>query len=281
VSGEVLVAERNLLTAGVAVRDYERSFGSDRITRSGNLGYSYVGFTDGTVVGVAYTKSTNETMHSTLDTPALDQKTDTILMTVKRPIYDQLAAMASYGYRWLDRGVQEQNVGLADVSGPVYNLSLDGPFLPRKYFPKTTGTFRVAYEQSDAPGLNDRSTRRLVGEIDVGWAARENTNVHVFTNRAQDLSITDNTVVSLNSGISVSQAIGTFVHSSLGFTYTNADFVNLGRTDERYLFHAEASYRINRTWSSSLSYSYLHSVSSQAIGNYNRHIVSLTLTYAF
>ena len=280
-SGEVLLGGRNLLSAGYSYRDSNRNIGSDQTFYQGRVGYNFVGFTDGTVLGLAYVHQRYKTGDSSFGLAALDQEADSVAASVAHPIYTGFTGTLTAGYRWLDRGAQEAALGLFDRSGAFYSVGFEGSFLPRQNFPKTTGTFRVAYEQAETPGLNERSNERLVGRVNVTWAARERTLLTFFATRAQDLTIADATVVTQGGGLEVAQRIGEFIHTGLILRYTDADFVNLGRTDQRYEAEANGAYQINRAWSSRLGYRFLHSVSDATIANFDRHIVSLSLAYVF
>ncbi len=280
-SGEVLVSGSNLFSAGFDYHDYRRNIGSNQAGSSTRLGYGFQGFTDGTQLLFNYAYQQSKSINDVLDTATIDQKASSISATLSHPIYDEFVGGLVYGYRWLDRGRNEALLGLNDQQGSFYSLNLHGPFLPKKYFPKTTGTFRLSYEQAATPGLNDRSNERLIGEVNVSWAAREHTTVAVFASRSQDLSINDNTIVDEKAGVSLAQAIGQFWDTTLNLTYTNADFVNVARTDDRYEALAAATYKITRVWASTFSYRYLRSESDIAIANYTKHVVSATITYAF
>lgn len=278
-SGEVLMAGRNLLSAGLTYHDKKHNIGSDQKSAGGRLGYSYVGMPNGTILSVNYAHQRNETTDNSSDLSSLDQQTDTASFAVSHPFYADLVVGASYGYRWLNRGSVESALALPDQQGPVYDLTLKGPFLPKQYFPKTTGTFRLAYEQSDVPGLNDASRNRLVGLINLSWAARERTTLSVFASRTQELTVNDLTVVNASTGFKVTQAIGDFVTTNLDLRYTQATFVNLARKDDRYEAQLTAAYQVNRAWSAQLAYRYMDSQSNTAIADYNRHLVMLTLHY--
>ena len=281
VSGEVLVAQRNLLSAGLSYNNSDRNLGSDQKRSNARLGYTYLGLSSGSELNFTYSHQESKSKQNSADIHTLDQKGDSVSATLSKSLYDQLRGGLTYGYRWLDRGEQEALLGLDNTKGAFFGVNLDGPFLPRQYFPKTTGNFHVGYERAETPGLNDRSNERLVGQISISWAAREHTTISVYASRSQDLSINDNTVVNETEGITLRQAIGAFVDADVGLSHTNADFVNVGRQDNRYETHAGATYRINRTWSSGLTYRYLKSDSSNAVANYTRHVVSGTVNYAF
>jgi opacity protein-like surface antigen len=280
-SGEVLVANRNLLSAAFSYNDDRRNIGSNQTRTNTRLGYGYEGFTDGTELLFNYTYQQSKSTENKTDAETIDQNANAVSATLSHPLYDQLVGALVYGYRWLDRGQNEALLGLEDQSGSFYNIELKGQFLPKKYFPKMTGTFRLAYEEADTPGLNDLSNKRVVGQANVTWAAREHTLVGVFVSRSQDLSITDNTIVNENVGVTLKQAVGDFINTDFSLVHTNADFVNLDRTDNRYEARAGASYKINRLWSSGVSYRYIDSKSNTSVANYTRHIVTGTVTYAF
>lgn len=282
IAGEVLMADRNLLSAGLSYRDSDRNLGSDQKISNAHVGYSYLGLSSGSELNFTYSHQESESTPNGTDIQTIDQKGDTVSATISKKFYDEFKSGLTYGYRWLDRrSEQETLLGLNNKKGSFFGLNLDGPFLPRQYFPKTTGIFHIAYEQAETPGLNDHSNQRLVGRLDISWAAREQTKVGVFASRSQDLSITDDTMINESVGLTLRQGIGAFVDTNFSLSYTNADFVNRGRTDDRYEALAGATYRINRTWSSGLTYRYFKSKSDFAVAKYTRHIVSGTVSYAF
>ena len=279
--GEVLVTRRNLLSAGFNYGDTQRDFGSDQRSRSGRVGYSFVGFTNGTVVSLGYRRQRSTSTDSFSGAGLLDQTAQTATATISHPLYAEAAVALTYGHRWLDRGAMERALNLPDSDGSFVGLSLNGPFLPRQYFPKTTGTFHLAYEQAEIPGINDRNRQRLVGQLDVTWQARERTGVTLAARRTQQLSLTDHTIVNLGGSVTVRQAIGNFLTADLELGYNEADFIGLGRTDDRYEGRLSGRYALNRAWSARLSYLYLDSRSNLPLATFERHIVELTLTHVF
>lgn len=281
VNGEVLVARRNLLSAGLSYHDNEHNIGSNQNYYSGNLGYSYVGFTDGTQLNLGYQYQRSKTTDALSGVDNLDQTARTASIGVGRPVFGETTATLTYGYRWLDRGQREETMNLGDRGGSFVSFLLSGPFLPRQYFPKTTGTFRLAYEQAAVPGLNDRSNERLVGELGVRWQARERTSVNVYVNRTQDLTINDQTVVNTGGGLTIHQAIGQFINAEAGIGYQNAEFVGWNRTDDRYSAHVSGRYALSRLWSTTASYRYLDSHSNSQIASFTRHLAELAVSYAF
>lgn len=279
--GEVLVARRNLLSATASYHDNQHDVGSDQESYGGLLGYSFTGFTDGTVLNASYAYQHSETADNATGDGRLDQTGRTLSATVSRPLYAEALASLTYGYRWLDRSDQEELASLADSQGDFIAVALEGPFLPHRYFPKTTGTFRLAYEQATTPGLNDPGNERLVGQLNLTWQARERTTVGFILRRAQELTIRDDTVVNTGGSLTVRQAIGNFFNAEAALDYNEADFVGLARTDDRTTARGSLGYQLNRGWSARAEYVYFHSRSTDPIANYDRHLATLTLTYAF
>jgi opacity protein-like surface antigen len=220
--------------------------------------------------------------------PTLSQVSDSVALNVTRPLYGDLTGRASVGYRWLDRGDGENAVGLEDSNGYTMSLGLSGQFLPRKYFPKTTGSFNIGYEDSQSPGLNDDSPRRLIGSLSLTWEARDTTSVSLSFSRSQSLTATDETSVNNGVNLSVSQAVGHFVSCSLDVGYTQSQFddsgfssVNAERSDDVYSAGIGIAYQINLSWSAGFNYRFVNSQSSLETSSYDRHTVKLSATYVF
>lgn len=191
---ELMVARAHLLSTDASYRMVTRDFGSDQTTWGLNNSYAY-SLRDGTSIGARYGYTVTETESDDPSRASLDQASHDVAANVSRTLYAGVRGSASVGYRWLDRGDEENQANLPDTEGYTMSVGLDGQFLPKRYFPKTTGQFRVAYESAVSPGLNDGDSKRLVGSINVQWQARETTSVGVGVARAQDLSASDQTVV--------------------------------------------------------------------------------------
>lgn len=280
-SGEVLIARRSLIDAGFTHRDSKRDFASDQRSTNARLGYRYLSFTEGTSLHVGYTHHRSRSTDHFSDDTRLDQTSKSLAATFSRTLYADLDGSVTAGYRWLERGSDETALGLDNHQGAFIGLNLTGAFLPRRHFPKTTGTFHIGYEQAETPGLNDNSSERLVGQINLTWQARERTTVSFEARRSQDLSIDDRTIVSTGASLGLTQEIGHFTTADLHLGFTRAEFADALRTDDRINFNAGVTRRINRTWSTRLGYDFLDSNSTAVVANYRRHLVMLTLTHAF
>ena len=281
VNAEVLVAGDHLLSTLILRRDTDRDVGSELVGRSATGTYTYLGLADGLQFDLSYQHQETTSTDVLTDELRIDQTSRTILGTLSRPLYTNARVAILYGYRWLDRGAMEALFELEDRSGAYFGVLLTGPFLPARLFPKTTGTFRLAYQEAESPGLNDESRARVVGELALAWQARARTSFIAAARRSQDLSIVDSTVLNTGGSLTLRQEIGHFTRGELELLFNRADYVGLGRLDDRYEARISARYSINRTWSARGAYSYLDSRSNVYSATYDRHLVSLTAVYVY
>lgn len=291
ITGDVMLARSHLLNAEAGYTHTERDIGSTHKSYNLGGGYSY-SLNDGTKLGASYRHRVSQTESDDPSRPSLDQTSDEVDFNASRPLYAEVEAFGSVGYRWLDRGDQENRKNLADDNNYTLRFGLQGQFLPKKYFPKTTGTFRIAYEDAVTPGLNDNASARLVGLVSVDWQARDATSVGFTVSRSQDLTVTDDTVVNNSISLRAVQRIGYFVSATaiVGYTqssYSGFNTIGAGgadesdRTDKRYNASLLIGYQINSNWSAGLNYTYQISNSSRANSDFERHTVTLHATYAF
>src|SRR5690606_27500852 len=109
--------------------------------------------------------------------------------------------------------------GIGSSDGSVITASIDGPFLPERYFPKLTSSLSVSYQQSETPGINDRGGRWLRGAMKLSWEARERTKVHAQISRALELTANDMSVERTTYLLGADQGIGHAwtAHGSVSF----------------------------------------------------------------
>lgn len=279
--GEILMARRHVLGAGVTYRDQSRDFGSDQNVRTGQVNYRFMSLADASAFTASWTHQRSDSEDAVTGLDQLKQTARTLSLGYERPLYHDAVLNASWGYRWLERDAAPGLPPVDDRSGAFVGLTLDGPFLPRAYFPKTTGRLRVAYEQADVPGLHDSGNERLVGEFQLGWQARPRTRLTFGARREQELSITNHTLVTAGTEIGWEQEVGRFTRTELSLAYRNADFIGLGRQDDRIEASFTARYTRNRDWPLFLRYEFLDSESTDPVANYQRHVVTLTLSHLF
>jgi uncharacterized protein (PEP-CTERM system associated) len=185
------------------------------------------------------------------------------------------------GYRILDRSKAETAQGLSGNSSPVYSAGIDGPFLPKKYFPKITSSFSIAYEDATSPGINDPGSKSITGSLHLAWDARARTTVSLDASRNQRLTATDLSAVTTTVSGNVKESLPHNITALLGASYSWNNFRGISRTDQRTALNASLSYPFGHGWSSALAYEYDIIDSSTPMSNYDHQTVSLSLSYRF
>lgn len=196
-------------------------------------------------------------------------------------LHDTLHAGLSYGYRILSRSRAETRTGTGRQAGSVVTASLDGPFLPEKYFPKVKSQFALSYEDAATPGVNDTGSKELTGLLSLAWAARDATDVLFSARRNQRLSVDDLTVVSTKLEIGVEQTLRYNLTGTVKAGYEWASYRPDNRRDRIASFTSELKYHFARTWDGSLSYVFTDTSSVLRQSTYDRHLASLSVTYRY
>lgn len=195
--------------------------------------------------------------------------------------HDTLRAGLSYGYRILNRSAAETSTGERRQSGSVITASLEGPFLPVRYFPKIKSGFALTYQNAATPGLNDSGTKELTGNLRLAWLARARTNVTFTANRSQRLSADDLTVVSTNLQLGLDQTLRYNLTGTLTAGYDWSAYRTLTRQDRTLSFSAGLKYQFAKVWDTRLAYNFNAVTSSERASTYDRHVVSLSLSYQY
>lgn len=258
-----------------------RNIYSDRDQWDAGLGFNYLDFLQGTALHVRYRHLDNETSGDNSFGVPLNQKLDTYSVGLSRPIYSDVKASVSYGYRILDRSRAETVTGETHYAGSFVSASLEGPFLPASRFPKLDSSLSLFYQSSDVPGINDNNTRRFGGAANLSWQARPNTKLSLNARRALELTIDDLTVESTSASFGVTEDIGHFIDAGATVGYDHRVYRGISRDDNVFFFQGRIGYRMTKYWSASGNYYYRNSDSSNAIANYQRHIVSVSANYTF
>ena len=212
----------------------------------------------------------------------LNQNSYTFSAGLERAFADNaLRAGINYGYRVLNRSAAETSTGVQRQEGPVITATLDGPFLPEKYFPKITSQFALSYQDTATPGINDTGTKELTGSLVLAWQARENTKVSFSAHRTQRLSVDDLSVVSTNVQLELDQTLRYNLTGSLSAGYDWSSYRTINRQDQTASVSAGLKYHFARAWDASLSYVLNSTSSTSRQSTFDRHVVSLGLTYRF
>lgn len=213
---------------------------------------------------------------------ALDQTTYTLTAGLNRTFaHDALRVGVNYGYRILERSAAETAEGQTRQGGSVLSASIDGPFLPKKYFPKVESRFGVTYQEAATPGINDTGSKEVTGFLSLGWQARERTRVSFSANRSQRLSADDLSVVSNNVRLALDQTLRANLIGSLSAGYDWSSFSTVSREDRTASFGAGLRYQFARAWDANLTYAFSSTASDVRESDYDRHLVSLSATFRF
>ena len=212
----------------------------------------------------------------------LNQNSHTLTAGLERAFAETaLRVRVSYGYRVLNRSGAETASGARQQEGSVFTASLEGPFLPEKYFPKITSRFSLAYQDAATPGINDTGTKELTGSLSLAWQARENTKVSFTAERNQHLSVSDLSVVSTHVQLELDQTLRYNLTGSLTTGYDWSSYRTTAREDRTASVGAGLKYHFARAWDASLTYALNSTTSTFRQSTFDRHVVSLGVTYQF
>jgi hypothetical protein len=212
----------------------------------------------------------------------LDQNSYTLSAGIGRAFYhDAIHAWISYGYRVLNRSQAETSTGATQQRGSVITASLEGPFLPEKYFPKIKSGIELSYEDAATPGVNDTGGKELTGALHMDWQARDTTVVSFLATRAQRLSANDLTVVSTAVQLGLKQQLRYNLTGSLSAGYNWDTYRGISRSDQTILCSAGLEYHFARSWTANASYKLSSDASNQRESTYDRNVVSVSVTYQF
>lgn len=284
-SADIPMGLKTALLLGGSYRDDQRNTFSDQRTWDGSAGFRYQNFLGGSAFDVRYRRLDVESSGDNELGIPLNQKSDLYSATFSRPLYRDVRGSITYGYRILNRSEAEVLTGLDHRSeGSTFALGLNGPFLPQSIFPKMDSSVSLGYQKNETPGINDTSSSRFIGSLNLGWNPRERTRLFFDARRATELSINDLTVETTGFNVGINQVIGDFTNASFSVGYENREYQTidlLGREDDVYLLQTGARYRITSAWSAAANYRLRDSQSTEEVADYARHLVSVEATYTF
>ncbi|MBC7365567.1 MAG: outer membrane beta-barrel protein [Undibacterium sp.] len=280
--GALVTGPRTDVALNVDYTDTERDVASDQQLLATVFRFGYKDFLVGNNLHLIGNYDETRSSGRNLRGAGLNQKSYSVAAGLSRAFYhDLIRAQVSYGYRVLNRSRSETSTGVTRQSGPVFTASIDGPFLPPRYFPKIKSKFELSYQESSTPGVNDTGNKTLAGLLSLGWQARPNTVVRFSAIRSQRLSVDDLTVVSSSLLLGLEQTIRYNLTGSVSAGYNWDTFRGVNRSDETILFNAGLNYLFARTWTATASYRLSSATSTLRQANYDRHLVSLSLAHRF
>ena len=129
--------------------------------------------------------------------------------------------------------------------------------------------------------FNDTGSTTLVGNLSLGWQARERTAFTVSANRSQGLSTGNQSVINNTVRFGVTQRIGerTSLTASLGQDWST--YPSTGRSDRHTRGGLNLGYSLNKNWQAGVAYTATLSRSDIARFEYDRHVVSAFVSCTF
>ena len=279
---DVTTGVHSNLTLSGNYTDTARSLGSDQQILTSEAVYAYRDFFYGNSLRLL---ANYETLQSSGDNALgvpLDQSAYTFSAGLERAFaHDTLRGGFTYGYRVLDRSAAETTTGTQRQAGPVITATLDGPFLPAKYFPKVTSHLALSYQDAATPGINDTGTKAVTGSLGLEWQARATTVVSFNAIRSQRLAANDLSVVATTLQLELAQELRYNLTGSLTAGYDWSTFRTINRQDRTTLLSAGLKYHFARAWDATFTYAYSSVNSTVVQSSFDRHLLSLGLTRKF
>lgn len=250
------IGDRTRLRESFTYNNSTRAVYSDQEIFTNNLAFVYEGFLRNTSLNLTHAMTMTSTSGDNASGVGLDQQSHNLSLGLSRPVYGSIVGSLSYGYSVLDRSSAE-STGMDNKSTSTYlNASINGPFLPRRYFPKLDSSASISYSQSAFAGLNDNASKFLSGEITISWAARERTSFNIGANRSLQLSVADTSTENTRVSGGFHQSIGrsTNLAGSIGYSWVT----HRGIIREDTIFDAglTLSHTFNKYLRASLGYTY-------------------------
>lgn len=280
--GALITGPRTNAAASATYTDSRRSTGSDQQLLNTEALYDYKDFFYGNSLRlVGSYDELRSSGDNALGVP-LNQNSYVFSAGLGRALYhNTLRGGISAGYRVLNRSAAETADGVRSRSGYVIGASLEGPFLPERYFPKVTSEFAISYQDAATPGIQDTGSKALTGRLHLAWQARELTRVSFTADRSQRLSADDITVVQTTVRLGLEQTLRPNLTGSLSAAHDWASYGTLDREDRTLTLAAGLRYKFARVWSADFSSIYTDTQSTIPRATYSRHLNSLSLTREF
>jgi hypothetical protein len=280
---------RMTLAESFGYSEATREIYSDQEMISNQLSFTYKGFLRGASLILTHGVTFTETSGDNFVGVGLDQEAHNVSLGLSRPIYGEVSGTLSYGYSLLRRSSGETINGETSTSSAYISASIDGPFLPRNRFPKLTSSASLSYSQSATAGINDGGGKFLSGHLNLAWAARLRTKLHIRASRSIDLSVSDLTVENTRIGGGFDQQIGraTNLNGSVGYTWST--YRGVDRSDSTLDANVGISRSFNKYLSAGASYMYQNNQNTStgfqpgrfAPRDYDRHTATASVTVTF
>jgi hypothetical protein len=281
-TGTLITGARSDFVFDADYTNVQRDVASDQRLLNSELLFDYKDFFYGNSLRLTGDYDEARSSGRNLRDADLDQNSYSLMAGLGRSFYhDVIEGRISYGYRVLNRSAAETAAGETRQGGPVIMASLEGPFLPQKYFPKVKSRIEVGYESASTPGVNDTGGKQLTGALHLDWQARSTTVASFSATRSQRLSADDLTVVSSDLLLGVTQTLRYNLTANMAAGYNWDTYKGIDRSDKTVLVTVGLKYVFARSWNAGASYQLNKVVSDQSRATYDRSITNVNVNYQF
>ena len=235
----------------------ERDIYSSQDFINNNLSFTYYDFLEKTNLSFEHGLTLTSSSGDNIRGAELDQTSNSFSLTLARPVYGEVMGGISYGHNILTRSADETSAGQTRSSSNFVSLTLDGPFLPPRRFPKLKSSASLSYQQSNSLGINDTGGKFLAGSLSLSWNARERTSFNIGAARSLDLTANDFSVENTRVSAGFAQQIGlsTSLTGSVGYGWST--FRGSSRTDNTLNASLGLSRGFNKHLSAGVNYTYM------------------------
>lgn len=279
--GGLVTGPRTSFSFNGSYSNFNRVGASDQKSVGGGGSFSYKGFLDDTTLSLIYGYTQALSSGDNFLGADLDQTSHSFSVALSRALYRDVTGQLSYGYRILNRSAAETATRQTSQKGSFITATIEGPFLPRRVFPKIKSHASISYQDAQTPGVNDTGNKQISGDLGLTWDARPSTTVAVNTTRSQRLSTSDLTVVSSGVNAHINQQLRHNLSGSIGAAYNWESYRGIARKDEILALDGSLNYSFARSWTSSASYIYTANSSTALISDFTRHVVAINVGYTF
>lgn len=279
-NGQLAIGRRWDLTGGANYANVKRSNAGNLVTVGSDWRLSLRDFLRGTALRLSYSYLKSKSDAGRYSAVGLDQSSNQFSAGLSRRLSpsSETTIYADVGYRFLHRSTAEKTIGADNNGGMTFNAGIDGPFLPRKRFPKLRSKLNLSYADSATPGVNDTGQRTLQGNVLLDWEARATTKVGVSASKARTLTINNLTTNTTSVELHASQKLRYNLSGTVATSYAWTTYPGLARNDETLSFNTALDYSFARVWTGHLRYEYREVASDRAGADFNHHVVNVNVS---
>jgi len=224
--------------------------------------------------GVSWTSTKNENFS---DNESLNLS---LGIALQEFLFRRLPLSISYGYSASESKNDTGLLPTLDTTSHSLNVGTNGQISP-----KVSGSVSVGVRSTDDSGTNFSSPRSNdtggVASTSLSWAASELTTVTFSLSKSLGVSADNQSIDSTRAGLSVSRRLSEQLSANAGVSHSWNDYRGVNRDDKLAGLNAGLTYQIRRNWSAGASYTYTDNNSSIRSSDFQRHVLSASVTARF